>query len=310
MSMNTYLHEFAVWLRNEDKGELTVRTYLSVLEKFVSWFEKTEGTPFQPQKVTPLLLQDYRSYLQDVENRKPATINKALAAFKTFFAWTLDAGYTDTNPALKVKMKRIQQTHAPKWLNAQEQNRLLYALETERNPFKQARDQAVVLTMLYAGLRVEEVSQLKIHHIDLKEETIHVFSGKGGTFRSVPMKKELKKALRSWLKFRTESEKPVHQQSDFLFVSERSGKMTTRGLAYLVDTYLERAGLLQRTAEGFKTEGQFSCHSLRHTFCKNLVNAGWPIQNVARVAGHESIQTTLRYVEPSEEELKKAMQSV
>ncbi|GMA66089.1 site-specific integrase [Alicyclobacillus fastidiosus] len=78
----------------------------------------------------------------------------------------------------------------------------------------------------------------------------------------------------------------------------------------MVDGYLERSGLLERSESGNKTDGQASCHSLRHTFCKNLVNAGWSIQNVARVAGHDSIQTTMRYVEPSRDELKKAMQSM
>ncbi|WP_424769358.1 tyrosine-type recombinase/integrase [Paenibacillus sp. sgz302251] len=59
-----------------------------------------------------------------------------------------------------------------------------------------------------------------------------------------------------------------------------------------------------------RLSGQPSCHSLRHTFCKNLINSGVPIQNVARLAGHESIQTTQRYVEPSQLDLKKAIDSM
>jgi len=305
--MNAYLADFETWLKNEDKVEKTIRTYLSVMTKFMAWYEQTEGTKFDPRDVSPILLQDFRSHLQNVENQKPATINKALATLKTFFGWAVDAGHINNNPALKVKMKRVQQTHAPKWLSDGEQNRLLYALETERNQFKQARDKAIVLTMMYGGLRVEEVSELKVNHIDIKNETVTVVNGKGGKYRTVPMTKELRRALKQWLSYRIDSDKKVHQNSDFLFVSERSGQMTTRAIAYVVDGYLERSGLLERIQDGTKTDG-FSCHSLRHTFCKNLVNAGWSIQNVARVAGHDSIQTTMRYVEPSEDELKKAMQ--
>lgn len=185
---------------------------------------------------------------------------------------------------------------------------MLYALETEKNEFKQARDKAIILTMLYAGLRVEEVSDLKTQHIDLRNDAITVVDGKGGKYRTVPMTKDLKKTLKMWLSYLNDSEKNEHQESEYLFVSERSGHITTRGIAYLVDSYLERCGLLERSQEGTKTEGQASCHSLRHSFCKNLINKGWSIQNVARVAGHDNIRTTMRYVEPSKEELKIAMQ--
>lgn len=306
--MDTYLRDFESWLRNEDKGDKTVRTYLSVMSKFVEWYEGTEGKCFELRDVSPVQLHDYRSHMQTVENCKPATINKALATFKTFFAWAVDSGHIGSNPALKVKMKRVQQAHAPKWLNEQEQNRLLYALETEKNECKQARDKAIVMSMLYAGLRVEETSELKTQHIDLRNDEVIVVDGKGGKYRTVSMTKELKKVLKVWASFRNESRKSQHQMSEYFFVSERSGQMTTRGIAYLVDGYLERCGLLERSQEGRKSEGQASCHTLRHTFCKNLINRGWPIQNVARVAGHDSIQTTMRYVEPSKDELRLAMQ--
>ncbi len=302
--MNAYLIGFETWLRNEDKGDKTVRTYLSVMTKFLVWYEGTEGKAFEPQDVTPVLLQDYRSHMQTVENAKPATINKALATLKTFFSWAVDAGHVNANPTLKVKMKRVQQTHAPKWMNDAEMNRLLYAVEGQKNDFKRSRDVAIVRTMLDAGLRVEEVSQLRVE--DVQGDMINVVNGKGGKYRSVPMTKELWKVFKAWLSHRMTSDKTVHQSSDFLFVSERSGQMTTRAIAYVVDGYLERAGLLKRSQDGLKSDG-FSSHSLRHTFCKRLVNAGWPIQNVARVAGHDSIQTTQRYVEPSEDELKTAM---
>jgi site-specific recombinase XerD len=307
--VNEYLAGFETWLLNEDKGDKTVRTYISAMKEFLKWYGDTEGNPFEPQNVKPVLLQDYRSYMQTVKNRKPATINKALATLKTFFSWATDAGHVDANPALKVKMKRVQQTHAPKWLNDAEMNRLLYAVEGQKNDFKRARDVAIVRSMLDAGLRVEEVSKLRIQDADFKGETVNVVNGKGGKYHSVPMTKELRKVLKTWMACRVDSNKPAHQASDYVFVSERSGQMTTRGISYVVDGHLENCGLLDRTQDGNKTEG-FSCHSLRHTFCKRLVNAGWSIQNVAKVAGHDSIQTTQRYVEPSQDELRTAMQMI
>jgi integrase/recombinase XerD len=305
--MHDYLSDFQTWLQNEDKGEKTVRSYGSELKKFFNWYEQSEGKALVPNDVTAIQIMDYRSYLMNTLEQKPATVNKAIAVIKAFFGWALDAGHTKINPSLKIKMKRVQQTYAPKWLTDQEQNRLMYALDTEKNEFKQARDKAVIKSAILSGLRIEEISDLKIDHIDMKLGMITVVDGKGGKYRSVPLHNELRKALRAWLNYRSQSEKAVHQDSPYLFVSERSGQMTTRAIAFMMDGYLERCGLLERSEKGEKLEGQHSFHSLRHSFCKSLVNAGVPIQNVARLAGHDSIQTTMRYVEPSEQDLRKAI---
>ncbi|WP_211320367.1 tyrosine-type recombinase/integrase [Tumebacillus permanentifrigoris] len=192
----------------------------------------------------------------------------------------------------------------------QEINRLTYALDTEKNEFKAARDRAIFYTMFRAGLRVEEVSDLKLTHVDFRRETVTVMDGKGGKFRVVPMHQDLKRTLKAWLPFRNASKKPAHQESEFLLVTERSGKMTTRAIEHMMDTYMERCGLLERDADGKKMDGQHSCHSLRHTFGKRLLDAGRPLNEVKELMGHDNIQTTMRYVTPSRNDLKKAIEAV
>lgn len=195
----------------------------------------------------------------------------------------------------------------------QEINRLVYALETEKNEFKAARDRAVFYMMFRAGMRVEEVSDLKTTHIAFRQGNVTVIDGKGGKggkLRVVPMHSELKKMLKAWIAFRNGSEKAAHQESDNLFVTERSGKMTTRAIEHMLDTYLERCGLLKRDADGKKLDGQHSCHSLCHTFGKRLVDAGRPLNEVKELMGHDNVQTTMRYVEPSQHDLRKAIEAV
>ncbi|OBZ11448.1 hypothetical protein A7975_18210 [Bacillus sp. FJAT-26390] len=213
-----YHADFQTWLQYEDKGEKTVRSYGSELKKFITWYEQTEGKVFNTNEVTPILIMDYRSYLMNTLEQKPATFNKAIAVLKTFFSWAVEVGHVDINPAIKVKMKRIQQINAPKWLTEQEQNRLLYALEIEKNEIKQARDKAIVETMRLAGLRVEEVSDLKIDHVDFKQGYITVVDGKGGKYRSLPLHNDLKKALKIWISYRLESQKEIHRRSPYMFV--------------------------------------------------------------------------------------------
>lgn len=307
--MSKHISAFHEWLKEEDKAEQTIRSYLTTVRAFAKWLEQSDEA-FELSKVTTIQLMDYRSYLMNTLEQKPASINRSIAALKTFFQWAVDAKIVSTSPAVKVKMKRVQHNHAPKWLTAQEQNRLLYCLETEKNDVKKARDKAIILTMLLAGLRVEEVSDLKTSHVDMKQSLITVLDGKGGKYRVVPLHEDLKKAFKLWLTYRLSSKKQTHQESPYMFVSERSGQLSTRGIAFMVDSYMERCGLLERSEEGTKVQGQASCHSLRHSFCKSLVDVGVPIQNIAKLAGHDSIQTTQRYVEACENDLRKAIQSL
>ncbi|PWK15728.1 tyrosine-type recombinase/integrase [Tumebacillus permanentifrigoris] len=308
--MTNYLQQFSTWLKDEDKADKTISTYVTALNKFVLWYEQSEGKTFEPQYVTTIMIQDYRSYMMNTLDQKPATINKALAALKTFFSWAVDKNHIPTDPASKVRMKRVQQVMGPKWMTDQEINRLTFALDTETNEFKAARDRAIFYTMFRAGLRVEEVSNLKLTHVDFWRETVTVMNGKGGKFRVIPMHQELKKALKAWLPFRNASEKPVHQESEYLLVTERSGKMTTRAIEHMLDSYLERCGLLERSADGMKLGGQHSCHSLRHTFGKRLVDAGRQLNEVKELMGHDNVQTTMRYVEPSQNDLRRAINAV
>jgi integrase/recombinase XerC len=71
--------------------------------------------------------------------------------------------------------------------------------------------------------------------------------------------------------------------------------MTRRGLENIVEKYRGK-GLEDLT-----------CHSLRHTFCKNLVDAGVSLEKIAALAGHESLDTTRCYCEPSHHDLEKAV---
>jgi integrase/recombinase XerC len=75
--------------------------------------------------------------------------------------------------------------------------------------------------------------------------------------------------------------------------------LTARGFQILLAPYVRAAGLKDVTP-----------HSLRHSFCKNLVNAGVSLEKIAALAGHESLETTRRYCEPSLQDLQQAVEMV
>ena len=113
--------------------------------------------------------------------------------------------------------------------------------------------------------------------------------GKGGKYREVPLSKEVRVALSSYLRMREED------GSHRLFLGQR-GPLNVPGVQYLVakDAYQVRLPAV-------------TPHTLRHTFGKNLVDAGVSLEQVAALLGHESLDTVMIYTKPSHGDLEKAV---
>ena len=173
-------------------------------------------------------------------------------------------------------------------------------MELEKNEFKRLRNLAIIDLMLYCGLRVSEVAELKIEDIRSNGHTeITIRDGKQGKYATVTLIDRHSKNLRKWLKYRQGLQKKCHLGSAYLFVSERSGKFTSRGIQVMVDKYAKLANM-----------DQVNCHRFRHSFCKNLADAGVNIQTIAELARHENINTTRIYVENSQEERLRALEKL
>src|SRR5713226_5886849 len=81
------VEQFLDELSTQEVSPYTVRNYRSDLTLFARWFEDTQGSPFQPELVTPTDVREYRTFLIVLEKRSPATANRRLAALRSFFAW-------------------------------------------------------------------------------------------------------------------------------------------------------------------------------------------------------------------------------
>ena len=172
-----------------------------------------------------------------------------------------------------------------RWLNRSEQQALLTRVEQGG----QERDLIIVRLLLNTGLRVSELCDL--HWSDIKitpnKAILIVQSGKGAKRREIPLNNDALSALIEIGYYKNRGAvRPI-------FVGQR-GQLTPRGIQSLIGKY---KGELE----------DFSPHSLRHTFCKNLIDAGVGLEMVAALAGHESLETTKRYCEPSPEYLALAV---
>jgi site-specific recombinase XerC len=158
---------------------------------------------------------------------------------------------------------------------------------------------AVVYLLTYAGLRVEELSNLKLTDLDLEMKRIRIM-GKRMKVRTVPISNILLAELEDWLKFRAEmaKKKPHVAESPYVFYSQRSPKFSVRGIQRMIESYS-------------LPNKKLTPHMFRHTFCKWMLKAtNNDIEKVRRLAGHSNIATTSRYLKDSYSDLADAVEAL
>ena len=151
----------------------------------------------------------------------------------------------------------------------------------------------LALALAYgAGLRVSEVINLKVSDIDFEQKIIYVRQGKGDRDRVTVLPEAIISDLRSFISYRR------HPQ-DYLFPSQRGGKLSARTLQKTFHNLAEKAGISK----------QASFHSLRHSFASHLLEDGVNLRFIQELLGHQNIRTTQLYTHVSRENLLKNVKS-
>jgi integrase/recombinase XerC len=304
--MEQHLQSFARYLQAEDLSPNTVDAYRRDVVHFSSWLTDKVGQDVPPVEVTAFDAQKYRDYLVD-EGRKPATVNRRLAGLRAFFDWAVQDGRMASNPTAQVKGVK-QEREAPKSLDAQEVYRLQRTAAAQRQLAEaQAgegnvtptvvyarRDEALLNLILYTGLRVGEVTSLRLDDVELNERSgkVIVRSGKGRKYRKVPLHNAARKAMAAYLEVRPESE------SNRFFLGQR-GPLQERGIQ------------MRLAALGEAAKVEVTPHVLRHTFATRLLReVGTDLVAVAKLMGHSNVTTTAIYTQPNAGDLKAAVDAL
>jgi integrase/recombinase XerD len=168
----------------------------------------------------------------------------------------------------------------PKYLKEIEVRKLLDAPSREK-----LRDR-LILRMLYrCGLRVSELTNLKIEDIDFGDASLIVRGGKGNKDRLIPVDHQTLDMVEFFIEGAT---------SGFLILSERNEKLSTRQVERLVEMYGKEAGLEQSVHP----------HMLRHSFAVHCLKSGMNLRTVQKMLGHSSLTTTQIYLDITGEDVK------
>jgi len=150
------------------------------------------------------------------------------------------------------------------------------------------RKHRLIIALAYgAGLRVSEVINLKIKDADLAELTIHLKGAKGNKDRLTIFPERIRPELSEIMAGR--------DKNNFVFPSERGGKLTERSAQLIFENALKRCNI--------NKEATF--HSLRHSFATHLLENGVDVRYVQELLGHRNIRTTQIYTKVTNPSLKK-----
>lgn len=282
-STEEYIKGFRTYLRLERGMSLnTYNSYSSDVKEFASWLDLESGSGVTLEKTAG---ENIRQYLgtridpnegQAITSRTQARI---LSSLRSFFGWLQIDGVIAENPCDGIDTPKIGR-YLPSVLSIDEVNDIMNSVDQSK--LGGVRDRAILELLYGCGLRVTEVSDMKISNIYLQEKFVRVV-GKGNKERVVPMGDPAAEAVTAYLAVRPE---PADAKSEDILFLNKSGKQLSRISVFnMVKKQAMLAGITK----------EISPHTFRHSFATHLIEGGADLRVVQEMLGHESILTTEIY---------------
>jgi site-specific recombinase XerD len=226
------------------------------------------------------------------EQLSKSTQNYHLIALRSFLKY-LARQAVESLPSEQIELAKTPMRQV-EFLEVDELDRLLKAPDRTAAGMIALRDKAILELLFSTGLRVSELSNLKIENVNLKRDEFTI-RGKGGKTRLVFLSSTAKDAIKSYFEKRRDT-------SPFIFVShdrakhgrEETGPLTPRSIQRMVERYATAVGITKHITP----------HTLRHTFATDLLLSGADIRSVQSMLGHSSITTTQIYTHITNNQMK------
>jgi integrase/recombinase XerD len=272
MKNQAYIDSFVSYLREEEKSDNTVSSYLSDLKQFFTFLGKS---------IKEMKRDDIKAYKEHLKGRRLAvkTINRKLVSVKQLIEF-LNERY-ELGISAKVRQEKVQQQYSLKdeeLLTEEDYQKLIKVVDGAGD----IRTKAILETMYFTGMRVSEMLQMRTDHI--RQDVVKDIRGKGGKYRDIFISNKLRKTLMKYLQVRKQ---PFSVRTDYLFVGQR-GCINRHTVHNLMKKYAKLAGIEETKAHA---------HNLRHLFCLRAAEKGFSIDEIAKLAGHSDTNTTRIYLE-------------
>ncbi|MBQ4500133.1 MAG: site-specific tyrosine recombinase XerD [Alistipes sp.] len=252
----------------------SVEAYMRDLEEFAHYIMRTFDVP--PQRVEATMVERYMAWLYD-RGRSRASQARRLSGIKSFYNFLLLGDRIEHLPTEYIEAPKAGRT-LPDTLSVEEIDALLDTFDI--TTAKGCRDSAIIEVLYSCGLRVSELTSLRLEDLFFGEGYIRVV-GKGDKQRIVPVSSAARDKMQLYMEFRH----PKHSSDTTLFLNNRGTPLTRVMVFTIIRQAAKQAGI----------DKQISPHTLRHSFATHLLEGGANIRQVQELLGHENIETTEIY---------------
>jgi len=224
-------------------------------------------------------LEHFAAFISDL-GIGPRSLARILSGVRQFYRFLVVDGYLEIDPTELLESPK-QPDHLPEVLSTAEVDLLEQAIDLTK--WEGHRNRAIIEVLFSCGLRVSELTNLKLSNLYVDEQYIRVM-GKGSKERLVPISPRALDELNYWFADRNEMKiKPGEE--DYVFLNRRGHHLTRTMILIMIKRYALEAGIKKT----------ISPHTLRHSFATSLLEGGADLRAIQAMLGHESIGTTEIY---------------
>ncbi len=280
MDWQSSLRGFKAYLKLERSlSANTIEAYLHDVDKLLQFF-LARSDEKNPAQVTSSDLKNFLVWVNQL-GMTPPTQARVLSGLKSFFKYLVLENKIEVDPSALLESPKMVR-RLPDTLNILEINSIIDAIDLSKP--EGMRNKAMLETLYGSGLRVSELTGLKMSNLHLDIEFIKIL-GKGNKERLVPIGSEAIKYLKIFIND-TRVHIPVKPgKEDFVFLNRR-GNPISRVMVFLIIKDLAKAAGITKS---------ISPHTFRHSFATHLIEGGADLRAVQEMMGHESITTTEIY---------------
>lgn len=289
MEWSSAIKGFQAYLKLEKSlADNSVESYTRDIEK-LSQFSDIQAERLKPESITLNNLRQFIAWINEL-GMIPSTQARILSGIKAFYKYLLMEDVIKNDPSELLESPRIQRK-LPDTLSYGDINKLIAAIDVSKP--EGARNKAILETLYGCGLRVSELTELKLSNLYLDIEFIKV-TGKGNKERLVPIGTAAIKALKVWIENVRVHIAVKRGEEDIVFLNRRGARLSRVYIFLMIKDLVKLTGLKIKV----------SPHTFRHSFATHLVEGGADLRAVQEMLGHESITTTEIYTHLDREYLK------
>lgn len=279
------IYEFLDYISYEKKySDYTEKNYELDLFKYFEYLDKNN---LNYLTVKYKDVSNFTLFLAK-QNYKSTTINRIDSSIRSFYNYLELEEKINGNPFKAASNLKVPK-RLPNYFKYDEYLTMISVIDKDDYEYRNR----LILEMLFAtGLRVSELSNIKIKDIDFREREIKII-GKGSKERFVFYNKECAIVLDSYLK-ECRSKLLNGKDSEYLFINHLGDKLTDRGIRLIIDKIVKKSCI----------KSKVSPHTFRHTFATMLLNEGCNIKSVQELLGHSSLGTTGIYTHLTNDEVR------